>query len=193
MFRLTASGLMQRPNLPREAEGSAEAGAAKIGRRPIFVEAKGTLAEADIYDFTGAQIYRVAANEGLAAQIAQLADRVAATDTSARQSAEQVAAIEQRLSSISTELANQMSELGTDLHEPAAEPSSGAPAGASSSGGAVSWPRRWATGNGCARSCAVRTQRLQEVSMVSSARRAWLPGRCRWTGCGRSSPRARAR
>lgn len=52
MFRLTASGLMHRPNLPREAEGSAEAGAAKIGRRPIFVRAKGTLAEADIYDFT---------------------------------------------------------------------------------------------------------------------------------------------
>lgn len=52
MFRLTASGLMQRPNLPKEAEEGTDASAARIGRRPIFVEAKGALAEADIYDFT---------------------------------------------------------------------------------------------------------------------------------------------
>ncbi|MGD9914534.1 MAG: hydantoinase/oxoprolinase family protein [Rhizobiaceae bacterium] len=52
MFRLTASGLMQRPELPREEEGSADASAAKIGRRPIFVEALGKLAEGNIYDFT---------------------------------------------------------------------------------------------------------------------------------------------
>ncbi|MFI0845880.1 hydantoinase/oxoprolinase family protein [Mesorhizobium sp. IMUNJ 23232] len=52
MFRLTASGLMQRPKLPKETEGAADASAARIGRRRIFVEARGALAEADIYDFT---------------------------------------------------------------------------------------------------------------------------------------------
>jgi N-methylhydantoinase A len=52
MFRLTASGLMQRLSLSKEVEGVAESSHARIGRRPIFVEAKGALAEADIYDFT---------------------------------------------------------------------------------------------------------------------------------------------
>jgi N-methylhydantoinase A len=52
MFRLTASGLMQRPKLPKETEGSPDASGARIGRRRIFVEARGALAEADIYDFT---------------------------------------------------------------------------------------------------------------------------------------------
>ncbi|MBL8582943.1 MAG: hydantoinase/oxoprolinase family protein, partial [Rhizobiaceae bacterium] len=52
MFRLTASGVMQRPSLPKVAEGSSDASAGRIGRRRIFVEAKGALAEADIYDFT---------------------------------------------------------------------------------------------------------------------------------------------
>lgn len=51
MFRLTASGLIERPRLPREAEGPAQANGARIGRRPIFVEARGGLAEADIYEF----------------------------------------------------------------------------------------------------------------------------------------------
>jgi N-methylhydantoinase A len=51
IFRLTASGVMQRPRLPKEPEGAADASAAKIGRRPIFVEARGALADADIYDF----------------------------------------------------------------------------------------------------------------------------------------------
>lgn len=52
MFRLTASGLMPRPQLPKEAEGSADSSSARIGRRPIFVEAEGALVESDIYDFT---------------------------------------------------------------------------------------------------------------------------------------------
>jgi N-methylhydantoinase A len=51
MFRLTASGLMQRPQLPVEPEGEAACEEARIGRRPIFVEARGTLVESDIYDF----------------------------------------------------------------------------------------------------------------------------------------------
>jgi N-methylhydantoinase A len=51
MFRLTASGLIRRPDLPREAEGSADASAARIARRPIFAEAAGGLVDADIYDF----------------------------------------------------------------------------------------------------------------------------------------------
>lgn len=52
MFRLTASGILKRPSLPRLAEGAADAAAARIGRRPIFVERRGRLADADIYDFT---------------------------------------------------------------------------------------------------------------------------------------------
>jgi N-methylhydantoinase A len=52
MFRLTASGLMKRPQLPVETEGEAACERARIGRRPIFVEAQGRLVEADIYDFS---------------------------------------------------------------------------------------------------------------------------------------------
>lgn len=52
MFRLTASGLMQRPKLPVEAERDAACEGARIGRRPIFVEARGRLVESDIYDFS---------------------------------------------------------------------------------------------------------------------------------------------
>lgn len=48
-------------------------------------------------------------------QIAQLAERVSATDHTARQNTELVAALDQRLSNISTELANQLSELGRDI------------------------------------------------------------------------------
>jgi N-methylhydantoinase A len=50
-FRLTARGVMDRPELvplPQEGQDSA---AARIGRRRIFVEAAGGMAEADIYDF----------------------------------------------------------------------------------------------------------------------------------------------
>ncbi len=46
----------QRPDAAAEAaegdEGDADASGARIGRRRIFVEARGALAEADIYDFT---------------------------------------------------------------------------------------------------------------------------------------------
>ncbi len=51
MFRLTASGLLKRPDLPKLAEGKADANAARIGSRPIFVERRGALAEGNIYDF----------------------------------------------------------------------------------------------------------------------------------------------
>ncbi|MGO4833617.1 hypothetical protein AB4144_15230, partial [Rhizobiaceae sp. 2RAB30] len=51
MFRLTASGILKRPNLPRLPEGAAGADAARIGKRPIFVERRNGLAEGDIYDF----------------------------------------------------------------------------------------------------------------------------------------------
>ncbi len=52
MFRLTASGMIERPNLPKQAEGGPDAGAARTGRRPVFSEKHGALVEADIYDFT---------------------------------------------------------------------------------------------------------------------------------------------
>jgi N-methylhydantoinase A len=51
MFRLSARGLMTRPWIEKAALGTADAGKARIGRRDIFVEAKGAMGEADIYDF----------------------------------------------------------------------------------------------------------------------------------------------
>lgn len=51
MFRLTASGLLKRPKIPRLAEGSADASAARIGSRRIFVERRNSLADGAIYDF----------------------------------------------------------------------------------------------------------------------------------------------
>ena len=50
-FRLTARGLMKRTRLERRPAGGADASQAKIGRRPVFVEAAGGMAPADIYDF----------------------------------------------------------------------------------------------------------------------------------------------
>ena len=71
--------------------------------------------DTDLRDRVNVIADRIAVNDGLAAQIAQLAERVAANDTSARQATEQVAVIEQRLNAVSTELANQVSELGRDI------------------------------------------------------------------------------
>ncbi|MBT5777928.1 MAG: hydantoinase/oxoprolinase family protein, partial [Rhodospirillaceae bacterium] len=51
MFRLTARGLMKRPEIEKLALGGKDASAAKTGRRPIFVDAVGELVESDIYDF----------------------------------------------------------------------------------------------------------------------------------------------
>lgn len=53
--------------------------------------------------------------DGLAAQLAQLAERVSANDIAARHAAEQVAGLDQRLAAVSTELANQLRELGNDI------------------------------------------------------------------------------
>lgn len=58
---------------------------------------------------------RLAATEALAAQLGALAERVATTDATSRQTAEQVVALEQRVNSVGTELANQISELGRDI------------------------------------------------------------------------------
>jgi len=51
MFRLTARGLIDRPQLEPQALAGADAAHAKIGRRPIFVDARNGMAAADIYDF----------------------------------------------------------------------------------------------------------------------------------------------
>jgi N-methylhydantoinase A len=51
MFRLTGRGLMPRPELPTEEEGDADASAARIGTRDIYVEAQGGMASGEIYDF----------------------------------------------------------------------------------------------------------------------------------------------
>lgn len=51
MFRLTARGLMERPEIQAMSLDGVDAGAAKIGRREIFVDARNGFAPADIYDF----------------------------------------------------------------------------------------------------------------------------------------------
>ena len=51
MFRLTARGLMARPEIEKVSAGSSDPAAAQIGRRDIFVEAKGGFATSDIFDF----------------------------------------------------------------------------------------------------------------------------------------------
>jgi N-methylhydantoinase A len=51
MFRLTARGLIERPRLEPQPLAAADAAHAKIGRRPIFVDARNGMAAADIYDF----------------------------------------------------------------------------------------------------------------------------------------------
>jgi N-methylhydantoinase A len=51
MFRLTARGLMERPRMVAAALQKPDSSAAKVGQRPIFVEAKSAMVPADIYDF----------------------------------------------------------------------------------------------------------------------------------------------
>lgn len=51
MFRLTARGLMERPRIEPMKLGKLDASAARIGRRPIFVERAGGMTDADIFDF----------------------------------------------------------------------------------------------------------------------------------------------
>ena len=67
------------------------------------------------------------ASDELRQQIAMMAERMAAGDTEARITREQVTALEQRVTSVGTELANQISELGRDIdslaEHPASEPS----------------------------------------------------------------------
>lgn len=57
----------------------------------------------------------VASADGIAEQIAQLTERVGSTETSANDARVQAAAVDQRLASASTELANQIGELGREL------------------------------------------------------------------------------
>lgn len=52
MFRLTARGLMPRPEVPTEEEGDADASAAVIGTRPIFAGEAAGMAAGTIVDFT---------------------------------------------------------------------------------------------------------------------------------------------
>jgi N-methylhydantoinase A len=52
MFRLTARGLIERPRLEPLPLSRADSAHARIGRRPIFVDANSGMAEAHIYDFS---------------------------------------------------------------------------------------------------------------------------------------------
>ena len=75
---------------------------------------------------------RLSIIDGLGAQVAQVAERLASIDAAGRVSAEQIASLEQRVTSVSTELANQLNELGNDIdglaahqnQQPAAAPAS---------------------------------------------------------------------
>ncbi|MBI4884052.1 MAG: hypothetical protein HY826_08360, partial [Actinobacteria bacterium] len=58
---------------------------------------------------------RVAATEGIAGRIDDLVQRVASSESRTHYSLEQLSAIENRLNAVSTELGNQVSELGRDI------------------------------------------------------------------------------
>lgn len=58
---------------------------------------------------------RLSVIDGLGAQVAQVAERLASIDSAGRVSAEQLVALEQRVTAVSTELANQVTELGNDI------------------------------------------------------------------------------
>jgi DNA repair exonuclease SbcCD ATPase subunit len=58
---------------------------------------------------------RLRSNEELQAQVSQLLERSGASDTEARAVREHMALLDQRLTNVSTELANQLSELGRDI------------------------------------------------------------------------------
>jgi len=64
---------------------------------------------------------RSASTDGLAQQLAQLAERVALSANDAREAREQSTALEARVSSVGTELANQLSELGKEIDALAAQ------------------------------------------------------------------------
>jgi len=51
MFRLAARGRMTRPEIIAETLGKSDPAGAHIGRRKIFVDARGGMEDADIYDF----------------------------------------------------------------------------------------------------------------------------------------------
>ncbi|HEY7628159.1 MAG TPA: hypothetical protein VH761_13880, partial [Ilumatobacteraceae bacterium] len=55
------------------------------------------------------------ANNELQSQISQLAERMSVNDNEARAVREHMALLDQRLTNVSTELANQISELGRDI------------------------------------------------------------------------------
>src|SRR6185295_1786669 len=58
---------------------------------------------------------RLRNNEALHAQVGELVNRATANDTEARAVREHMAVLDQRLTNVSTELANQLSELGRDI------------------------------------------------------------------------------
>jgi N-methylhydantoinase A len=51
-LRLSARGLMARPRIEKARLGAADPGRAHAGRRKAFVDARGAMAEVDVYDFT---------------------------------------------------------------------------------------------------------------------------------------------
>ena len=51
-FRLTARGLMPRPEIERFALNGSSPAAAKLGERNIFIASKKGMGRASIYDFT---------------------------------------------------------------------------------------------------------------------------------------------
>jgi|CXWL01.1.fsa_nt_gi chromosome segregation ATPase len=72
-------------------------------------------AQADLTDRVDALTERIATTDGLATRFSELAEQVAANDSNVRQAAEQIAVLEDRLDAVSSELLNQLSELGSDI------------------------------------------------------------------------------
>jgi chromosome segregation ATPase len=72
---------------------------------------------------------KVNSQQQVATDLGQLAERLAANDQAVRTTTEQLAVVEQRITAISVELANQINELGNDIDALASMPAApGAPA-----------------------------------------------------------------
>jgi tetrahydromethanopterin S-methyltransferase subunit G len=72
-------------------------------------------ADAELRDRVNALADRLTATEALSTQMGQLAERLTTSDASARQTADQVSLLDQRVQAVATELTNQISELGRDI------------------------------------------------------------------------------
>ncbi|MEO6124937.1 MAG: hypothetical protein ABIR32_14625 [Ilumatobacteraceae bacterium] len=99
-------------------------------RSHMIDEVTARLAEVDVLKRQVAQIdvvnAKVQSLDGLNAKLADLADRVVASADDAKQAKQQTAALQERISNVTTELANQLGELSSELDSLAASKASDA-------------------------------------------------------------------